>query len=636
MGECLGTHANSSRVLIPGLAVLLTVMPGCAQNTSTGTALNCAPTTGLSPTSQSSGAARVFTPDPSVAAGNPLLSPNASNLDSYAQSVTLQNLDGSGVLTGKYVDVHDGDVCGNGYGAYDVRNQFVYPHSDPRFQEAMAYYWGDSYRSHLDAIGALDPVTSVQIFAHCQAQENAYFVKGTDVNGNLVERVCLGYSVATQGAYYADDSTVTVHELQHATTTDSYAPGAGGHLNQFWYDEAGSLNEAVSDFVALMYEQPFLTAQFDPKLFSRWALGTFIPNRPGTRGAHRCPSYDPTYPNCGSFPAFSAANNTISYVYPDGLGWPYANNFSGPGYAANAFSSYRSQEEIHNAGVLLEGALWDVYDAIRSNHGGDEGQASSLTSQLVIEGVKHLPQVNTSANPPALSPVTFQGLASQMATYASAAGLTAADQGSMTAVLTARGLLGGTQLDANWAAVGPGNSGVTPGIRVQDNPTQLKTWLVNMFGDPSAASLVPQDNLSTGLNSKLDPGELVAIWFDLQDSEATTAGAVQLTVTAVDPQITFDSQANIGWISPTQSQIIYGKVNGTSIVTALTSTNATYNVGTGSSYFRTDPYFDRSWTTALWVRVSSTAGHGTTVHFQVQAQPSNGVASTATFTATIN
>jgi hypothetical protein len=625
------------RILISATvsSTLLALLSGCAKDSGSTAANNCAPTN-LTTSSLSTGDARVFTPDPLVASGLLTLAPNASGLDKFAQSVGLQNLDGSGVLRGKYVDVRDGDVCGSGHGAFDAKNEFVYPHSDARFQEAMSYYWGDQYRARLDSSHYLAPESAVQIFAHCQARENAYFYKATTTSGQLVERVCLGYSEATQGAYYADDSTVTVHELQHATTTDSYAPGPKGHLNQFWYDEAGALNEAISDFMALAYEQPFLTPLFDPKLFSRWALGTFVPNQPATRGAHRCPAYDPSYPNCGNFPQFSAANNTISYVYPDGMGWPYSNNFTGPGYAANAFSTYKSQEEIHNAGVLLEGALWDVYDAIRSNHGGDEAQAQQLTTQLVLEAVKHLPPVNTQSIPPALSPVTFQGLGAQMVAYAGAVGLTAADQGSMTAILTARGLVGGTQLDANWAAVGPGNSGVTPGIRVQDNPTQLKTWLIDMFENPAAATLVPQDHLDTGLNNKLDPGELVAIWFDVQDSEATTAGGVRITVTALDPQITMDEQTNIGWISNTQAQITYEKVNGTAIVSALSAPNPTFNVGTGNSYFRTNPFFDRSWTTALWVRVSSAATHGSTVRFQVDALPSNGVTSTTTFTATIN
>ncbi len=33
-------------------------------------------------------------------------------------------------------------------------------------------------------------------------------------------------------------------------------------LNQFWYDEAGSLNEAISDFMSLMFTESFLPVSF--------------------------------------------------------------------------------------------------------------------------------------------------------------------------------------------------------------------------------------------------------------------------------------------------------------------------------------------------------------------------------------
>ena len=73
--------------------------------------------------------------------------------------------------------------------------------------------------------------------------------------------------------------------------------------------------------------------------------------------------YDPSYPRCDQFPSFSP--NTISYVYPDGVGWPYANEYGKHFSAGQAYLQFKSQEEIHNAGILMLGALWDVYSAIR-------------------------------------------------------------------------------------------------------------------------------------------------------------------------------------------------------------------------------------------------------------------------------
>lgn len=72
------------------------------------------------------GVARVFSPDPIVSSGNAFLAPTATNLDDYATEVRLDNLLGTGVLAGKYVDVRDGSVCGGGYGAYDYSARFSY------------------------------------------------------------------------------------------------------------------------------------------------------------------------------------------------------------------------------------------------------------------------------------------------------------------------------------------------------------------------------------------------------------------------------------------------------------------------------------------------------------------------------
>jgi hypothetical protein len=572
------------------------------------------------------GVARVFMPDPIIGSGIATLAPTASNLDAHARAANLSNLLGTGVLAGKYADVRDGSVCGASYGAYDLDGQFSYSHSDARFQEAMTYYWSDKFRSELDGLGYLgssgsSAVRAVRILANCPVTENAFFVRTADEQGQPLDLVCLGHSTATPGARYADDAMVTVHELQHATTTGVY----NDHLKQFWYDEAGALNEAVSDFMALMQQQPLLGSQ-DPKLFSRWALGAFMPGRSSSRGAHRCPTYDPTYPACGGFPAFSADSNKISYVYPDGMGWPHANGFRGPGYASSAFSTYASQEEIHNASVLMTGALWDVYEGIRANHGGDAAAARALASKLVLEALKHLPR-------PYTTPITFRALASQMSLYAATVGLTASDQASMTAALTERGLLGGPQVAAHWASVGPGNASVTPGMRILDNPPRLKGWLVDMFQTLEATALVPQ-GIETN-NGKLDPGELVAVWFDIQNGDATTAGGVTLTVTALDAYATFQEQANIGIVSSTQAQLMYGKINGTAVVSALSSSNPTYHVATGNTYFRTNPYFDRTYSHAFWVKVSPSAPSGATMRFQVQARPSNGATSTVIFSATI-
>jgi hypothetical protein len=81
---------------------------------------------------------------------------------------------------------------------------------------------------------------------------------------------------------------------------------------------------------------------------------------------------------------------------------------------------------------------------------------------------------------------------------------------------------------------------------------------------------------------------------------------------------------------------MYSKINGTSIVSALNPQGSTSGVPLGNSYFKTNPFFNRTWRTAVWVKVSSRAEHGKIVNFEVQATPSNGVTSIKNFPVKIN
>ena len=638
----------SERVSAPWLFfifnLLLFLATGCApKEANLADTSFCAPTSLSAGVVAASGKASVFHLDPMISSGNFKLSPQSQNLDQYTVPVILPRLGGRGVLEGTYVDVRDNMYCNGMYGAYDLKNQFTYSHSDPRFQEAMSYFYGDQYRATIDSLGYLVSKVPVRVYAHYLLADNSSFYRGPDGVG----QVRLYDSASTPGASYADDATVIVHELQHGSTVDLYDPDPKNYLNQFWYDEAGAMNEAVSDFMSLLFFQTdVLALGQDPKLFSRWALGSFSTS-PHTRGANRCPVYDSAYASgCTNFPNFSADNNTVSYVYPDGLGWPYANNFKSPAFVKDAFNSYRSQEEIHNAGVLLEGALWDVAEAIRAAHGGDASVSHNLTGKLLLESLRHLGKPQTS--PPAnLSPVTFRGLAQSMMdrlsdpTFLQSTGMGATEQNAVAQALTQRGLYGVPTLTTDWAAVGPGTP-AAPGVRIQDNPLILKEWLLSLgFSDQEANQAIPQ-GLSTGLNGQLDPGETAMIWFDVQDTSTITAGGVLITATSNDPDVQiYDPSLNIGAVSglaapQTQAQIRYGKINGTAIVSALASNNPANNVATRNSYFGTNPFYASSYNTGIFVMVSPQAAHKKVVNLQVTALPSNGIASTKNFPVTIN
>jgi hypothetical protein len=534
------------------------------------------------------------------------------NLGSYVNSTTLNNLTGRGILYGAYINVVDG-YCGMGPGAYSATNEFSYAYSDTKFQDVMAYKWSDSYRSALNDAGVLLPATNMYAVANCRdssAQDNAFYTKATTTSGTVVDMVCIGYSSTTPGAQYGDDATVVIHELQHANTGHSYSPTIS--LNQFYYDEAGAMNEGISDFAALIHTKPFLTGAFDPKFFSRWALQAFG-SKSYARGAHRCPEYDATYPNCTGYAVgaagFSSDSNRVSFSYPDGLGWSYPNNFTGSAIVKNAFDSYKSQEEIHNDGGIITGALYEIYEAFLSNNSNNHTYAQTKAFKLVSTALSTLGKP-TASN---LSPVTFRGFATELVSTAnlSALGLSTADKNSVQTVLTDRGLYGGSTLSGTWAAVGAGYS-LTPGVEFID--------IVHVGAQ----------------NLKLDPGETGALFFDIQNNHALTAGGVLVDVTSPDSDIQFiNTSDNPGYINAQRAQVRYGKINGTGIVSALSSSNPSYQVSTSNRYFKTNPWFDYYGNTALYITLPSTATHGKTVNLSVTVTPSNGNAQTLTFPVTI-
>jgi len=634
--------------LINILCVSMFGVVGCGKTESNSSPLSnklCAPTT-LSKVAADTGPALVFMPDPLAASGNLSLLPTSMQLDSYRKPVTLTHLSGEGVLKGTYITVLNSLQCDDGFGAYDPKNQFQYTHDDFRFQEAMAYYFGDIYQTSLDTMGYLASKKPVNIVAHCEMDDNAFFTRSNKSDVPGIELVCLGDSVKTPGASYADDAIVTIHELEHATTVDSYS--LNQNMNQFWYDEAGALNEAISDFMGLIFTDAYLYPEFnlDPRVFSRWALGTFDRKASHVRGAHKCPSYDSNFPDCNQFPTFSpphslkAPTGTISYVYPDGLGWPYPGN-SKEGYSVlDAYQRFPSQEEIHNAGILALGALWDVYDAIKKNHPNESESdfANRAMSQLVLESVKHLPSANSATNH---SPVTLIGFASNLITYANQIkGINSKDLSLIQETLKARGLSNPATLPSeDWMDIGTGtniffSNTPTPGIHVVDDPEVLQKWLMNMGGNPDIVT----QNLDSEINSRLDPGEVAVIWFDIQNNLETTAGGVLVSVTSKDPDLrVLDGLTNIGYMTLSglnQTQVMYGKINGTAIVSVLSPVEGG-GVPVGNSYFKTNPFFNQNWRTGIWVKVSPNAAHGKKTELEVRATPANGITAVRNFPITI-
>lgn len=575
--------------------------------------------------------------DPMVAARDPLLTPQSLRLDSFATRAGISNLLGFGVLVGSLADVRNGIECEGWFGAYKTQHDFEYAYGDSRFSEAMTYAWSDRFLQWMaqqgpNGSGYTFTQSPVPIVARFPEHDNAFYSFNPRTGG---EFVAIGISGKTPGASFSDDAHVFVHELQHGFTTHAYSSSEG--LGSFAYDEAGALNEAISDFVALLFSESSLPGGWDPRWFSRWALGQFwIPydRKDHSRGAYRCPAWDARFPACSGGPDFSADQNHISYVYPDGLGWSFGANYEGPGYVQSAFMRPdTSDHEIHNNSVLMTGALWDAYQALLARHSSDRDLVKRWMVGLVQEATALLPIPMTGATIH-LAPATFRAYASALVAAAQTSlQLPADDRAALSSALQARGLYSGeTVTDTAWLGVGPGArdaAGViqTPGFLIEDNPDVLRIW----------APIQPAQRLGNGT---LNAGESAALWPDLLNRGAISVGGLLVDVTIEGSGVSFIEGLNPGRISATRAQRFLPKLYGSRAITALSSARANYHVPVGTSFLSMrsaeDPQrIGRVPDLAFWVKANSNVAPGTVVQFRITVTPSNGVASTASFPLTV-
>jgi hypothetical protein len=240
---------------------------------------------------------------------------------------------------------------------------------------------------------------------------------------------------------------------------------------------------------------------------------------------------------------------------------------------------------------------------------------------------------NSSSN---RSPVTFRNFIASLLEFAPIfPEITPNDAQALERAFEVRGLIGSGQIsDPRWLAVGPGTNPFleesrSPGVYIQDDPQVLKRWLEE-FG--IEGSIIPQ-GIETGLNHEIDPGEVVAAWFDLKNQDAITAGGVLLSVRSLDPDLiqVVGARLNPGYLtlaSEPEAQIVYEKINGAQVVHQLSAQAPnSARVPTDTTYFMTYPRFHHSLRTAIWLRSPSGAERGKWARLRIRAQASNSVPS---------
>ena len=221
------THPQKKPVILGATALLLA-----------GLAL-AAPAAATKPGSAADvGTGSVFKVNPVQSSGDQSLTDQKDSADAVPASeyatVPLRNLDGSGNLVGRWVNVRSA----TGDAAYSTTNTFAYTREDDRFEQVMAYFWVNQAQEYLQSLGfgsTLRPVNA-------ESQDVRIDQYGVDnsFSWDKHDYIKLGKG----GVDDAEDAEVIVHEYGHAVH-DAQVPGFGSSL------DAGSIGEAFGDYLAV-------------------------------------------------------------------------------------------------------------------------------------------------------------------------------------------------------------------------------------------------------------------------------------------------------------------------------------------------------------------------------------------------
>jgi zinc metalloprotease ZmpB len=207
------------------------------------------------------GSALIFDPNPVVTSGRGDLR-DGMDVDQYRKLVTVPRLDGSGYLRGSWVET----LTDQPPDAREPGLSFAYSSRDPRFEEAMAYVFGDRSLARADSLGftGLFP-RPLRMHLHATQADNSWYSRPT-------REIILGDG----GVDDAEDGDIILHETAHALH-DALVPGFGQGdtraisegFADFW---AASLTgePCIGDWDATSYSPPCLRRADEP---ATWPAG---------------------------------------------------------------------------------------------------------------------------------------------------------------------------------------------------------------------------------------------------------------------------------------------------------------------------------------------------------------------------
>ncbi len=214
------------------------------------------------PSGGDTGTGRVFFPNPVQQLANQSLTDQKdadyAALQAAYRTVTLRDLDGSGFLRGKWVNI----VSETGNPAYSPTNTFSFNRSQDEFEQVMAYYWVTESQRYIQRLGF--GVAGGRRPINMESQDVRINQWGAD-NSFQTNHPKDEMRFGKGGVDDAEDAEVILHEYGHAIQ-DSQVPNFGASL------EAGSIGEGFGDYWAVTVTQTVAGpgAANDPACVADW------------------------------------------------------------------------------------------------------------------------------------------------------------------------------------------------------------------------------------------------------------------------------------------------------------------------------------------------------------------------------
>jgi len=181
---------------------------------------------------------QVFDPNPVVTLQDETLTDQHDQdfpvLQPAYRTVTLTHLDGSSHLNGDFATIDPKQKTP----AFSPTGQFIYPRSDDRFEQVMAYYHVTAAQLYIQSLGFTNINNEPQnLLLNPIGQDNSYYDPRTDI-----------ITFGKGGVDDAEDAEMIWHEYGHAIQ-DSQVPGYGTT------NQSDSIGEGFGDYWAFTMSQ---------------------------------------------------------------------------------------------------------------------------------------------------------------------------------------------------------------------------------------------------------------------------------------------------------------------------------------------------------------------------------------------